>query len=707
MQLLSLKSRTQGLWIRTIVRWYAIILLLATSALLASSQTIPPLSTISVPDASVLEGNAGTTNLIFHLQLSQARAETVMVDYATRDVSARSGADYSAAFGVAVFSPGITNVDVLVSVNGDVWNEPNKTFSLILTNAVGALLSKTHATGTIENDDPSPVLSISDAVLMAEGAGTVNAVFTVTATGVSGQTITVDYETVSGTASAGSEFVPVADTLTFVSGVTRKFVSVPVLSNSLTEPAVFFVNLSDAMNASISRNRAVATLLQNNRTSAVAKNKESENNAHLATAKQELPRRSTFPVTPPIDTPGLSTPLAAPPVAPGLVSVFQGTDLSFELAASTNFVHVEQDLTVALTIANHGSNAANSLVLTNWIPANAALVSTKTSGGKVIHSEDFVVFDLGTLPEGKEATLSMVMKLRAPGAATNIAQLASTDANVHFAHHLKYLVIFATNDLPVISPIGSQLTTQNTPSTAITFTVTDTETPASELILLGSSSDPLLIPEQGLLFGGVTSNRTLTIIPVRNQTGTAVITVTAIDSDGGETSAQFDMTVSSMEMLRIERVDALPITRFERIEREGNVIKLYFYAEAGLAYGLEATDSLETGGWQLLTTISAAPITTLVEIIDEANSPQRFYRLSLPNPAQTTPSSSSDISSGRILLHFDAQPGKSYTVEYRDSLASDTWKVLTTISPISEISTITLCDPDPTQEARFYRIRSP
>jgi hypothetical protein len=650
-----------------------------------------------------------------------------MVDYATRDVSARSGADYSAAFGVAVFSPGITNVDVLVSVNGDVWNEPNKTFSLILTNAVGALLSKTHATGTIENDDPSPVLSISDAVLMAEGAGTVNAVFTVTATGVSGQTITVDYETVSGTASAGSEFVPVADTLTFVSGVTRKFVSVPVLANSLTEPAVFFVNLSDAMNASISRNRAVATLLQNNRTSAVAKNKESENNAHLATAKQELPSRSNFPVTAPIDTPvaptptnivnveaaqsgkntGLSTPLAAPPVAPGLVSVFQGTDLSFELAASTNFVHVEQDLTVALTIANHGSNAANSLVLTNWIPANAALVSTKTSGGKVIHSEDFVVFDLGTLPEGKEATLSMVMKLRAPGAATNIAQLASTDANVRFAHHLKYLVIFATNDLPVISPIGSQHTTQNTPSTAITFTVTDTETPASELILLGSSSDPLLIPEQGLLFGGVTSNRTLTIIPVRNQTGTAVITVTAIDSDGGETIAQFDMTVSSMEMLRIERVDALPITRFERIEREGNVIKLYFYAEAGLAYGLEATDSLETGGWQLLTTISAAPITTLVEIIDEANSPQRFYRLSLPNPAQTTPSSSSDISSGRILLHFDAQPGKSYTVEYRDSLASDTWKVLTTISPISEISTITVCDPDPTQEARFYRIRSP
>jgi hypothetical protein len=721
---LSLKGHTQDSWVRSTIKWYAIILLLAALGSVALSQTVPVIPTISVPDAAVLEGNTGATNLIFRLMLSQTSPETVMVDYATRDVSARSGADYSATFGVAVFSPGITNVDVIVSVNGDTWNEPNKTVWLMLTNGVGALLSKSHATGTIENDDPSPVLSISDAVLMAEGAGTVNAVFTVSASGISGQTITVDYETVSGTASAGSEFVPVADTLTFVSGVTRKLVSVPVLGNSSTEPAVFFVNLSDAMNASIARNRAVATLLQNSGTSALAKN-ESQKNPNIGTANEGLagagtssiPASTKAPIAPALTkvanvesqqaAASVSTILRTPPIAPALASVSQGTDLSFELAASTNFVHVEADLTVILTITNHGSNAANSILLTNWIPDSATLISTKASEGKVIQSKDLVVFDLGTLSGGKEATLSMIMKLRAPGSATNIAQLASMDANVRFTNDLKYLVILATNDLPVISPIGSQFTSQNSPSTPISFMVTDTETSASELILLGSSSDPMLIPDQGLLIGGASSNRTLTIMPALNQTGTAAITVTAIDSDGGETSAQFDMTVSSMEMLRIEHVDALPTTKFEMIEREGNVIKLYFYAEAGLAYGLETTDSLEAGGWQLRTTISPAPITTLVEIIDEANSPQKFYRLSLSNPAGLKLSGSADGSPGRILLHFDAQPDKSYTVEYRDSLASDSWKVLTTISPMSETSTITVCDPDPSEEARFYRVRSP
>ena len=149
------------------------------------------------------------------------------------------------------------------------------------------------------------------------------------------------------------------------------------------------------------------------------------------------------------------------------------------------------------------------------------------------------------------------------------------------------------------------------------------------------------------------------------------------------------------------------LTKFEKIERDGDQVKLYFYAEAGLSYTLEGTDSFPPTGWQTLTNISAAPITTLVEIIDEVNSPQRFYRLNLATPAELPLSSLSQPMPGRILLHFDAKPGQSYTVEYCDSLTSSSWQVLTTISPVSETSTITVCDPDPSQETRFYRVRSP
>ena len=168
------------------------LLLFGLTVPLAEAQSVPFLV---VPDSAVVEGNFGTTNLLFHLMLSQASSNTVMVDYTTRDVTAQAGTDYTAAFGVAVFPPGTTNLEVLVSINGDRWNEADETFWLILANPVHARLLKTYAVGTIENDDPPPALSITDAVFFADDKGATNAVFTVNVSAPSDQTITVDYAT--------------------------------------------------------------------------------------------------------------------------------------------------------------------------------------------------------------------------------------------------------------------------------------------------------------------------------------------------------------------------------------------------------------------------------------------------------------------------------------------------------------------------------
>src|SRR5437870_3987313 len=94
----------------------------------------PPI--IDVADAAVAEGNSDRTNLIFRLTLSKAISRSVMVDYATRDVTASAGSDYSPAFGVAIFEPEITNQEIAVSVNGDLLNERDETFWLTLANPV-------------------------------------------------------------------------------------------------------------------------------------------------------------------------------------------------------------------------------------------------------------------------------------------------------------------------------------------------------------------------------------------------------------------------------------------------------------------------------------------------------------------------------------------------------------------------------------------
>ena len=59
---------------------------------------------------------------------------------------------------------------------------------------------------------------------VSEAAG--NAVFTVTLSAVSGQTVTVAYNTSNGTASAGADYTSASGTLTFAPGTTSQTITV-------------------------------------------------------------------------------------------------------------------------------------------------------------------------------------------------------------------------------------------------------------------------------------------------------------------------------------------------------------------------------------------------------------------------------------------------------------------------------------------------
>jgi hypothetical protein len=108
---------------------------------------------ISVGDASVTEGNSGTTTLSLPVTLSSVAASTVTVDYATADGTATAGSDYSAANGTLRFRPGETRMTIAISVFGDTNLEPDETVTVTLSNAVNAKISKATATATIKNDD--------------------------------------------------------------------------------------------------------------------------------------------------------------------------------------------------------------------------------------------------------------------------------------------------------------------------------------------------------------------------------------------------------------------------------------------------------------------------------------------------------------------------------------------------------------------------
>ena len=93
-------------------------------------------STASVADAQVTEGNAGNTVVTFTVTLSVPSARPVTVGYRTADGTARAGQDYVAADGTVTFSPGETSKTIAVQVRGNFAREPDKTFTITLSDPV-------------------------------------------------------------------------------------------------------------------------------------------------------------------------------------------------------------------------------------------------------------------------------------------------------------------------------------------------------------------------------------------------------------------------------------------------------------------------------------------------------------------------------------------------------------------------------------------
>src|SRR6266496_2775446 len=101
----------------------------------------------------------------------------------------------------------------------------------------------------------------------------------------------------------------------------------------------------------------------------------------------------------------------------------------------------------------------------------------------------------------------------------------------------------AANTPPTIASITSRTINEDTSTGAIGFTVGDAETTAGNLTLSGSSSNPTLVPNANIVFGGSGSSRTVTVSPAANQNGTATITLTVSDGTAS-TSTTFVLTVN-------------------------------------------------------------------------------------------------------------------------------------------------------------------
>jgi hypothetical protein len=221
-----------------------------------------PPPTVSVSDASVPEGNSGLTACNFTVSLSTSSYQPVTLSYSTAPVTATAGSDYQSASGTLTFSPGQTSKQITVWVIGNTLVQPNRTFTLNLSNVTGASVGRAQATGTIIDDDSPVSLSIADYSAYEGNSGTTPFTFTVSLSAPSGSPVAVYWTTTNGTATAGPDYQSSGGYLYFAPDQTSLTVTVPVYGNTTYEPnKTFYVSLYNATGASIARSQALGTIL--------------------------------------------------------------------------------------------------------------------------------------------------------------------------------------------------------------------------------------------------------------------------------------------------------------------------------------------------------------------------------------------------------------------------------------------------------------
>jgi len=134
-----------------------------------------------------------------------------------------------------------------------------------------------------------PSIFINDVAVTEGNTGTVNAVFTVSLSATSAQTVTVNYSTANNTAAGGAsctggtDYISASGMLTFTPGQTSQPINVAVCGDTVVEPnKTFFVNLTLATNATIAHGQGVGTIINDDSVNDTAVDFEGDGRSDVA-----------------------------------------------------------------------------------------------------------------------------------------------------------------------------------------------------------------------------------------------------------------------------------------------------------------------------------------------------------------------------------------------------------------------------------------
>src|SRR2546430_6357066 len=218
--------------------------------------------------ADVIVGEADD-HVDLKVALSDQGANTVTVHYATADSSALGSTacnyDYVSAAGTLTFMPGETTKTVPVQILDCATASGLKAFTFNLSTATNGGITRARTRVSIVDNDhvvATPRTFARDAVVdEKDGTALVSVLLGGPGGQASNSTVTVDYTTADGTASAPSDYTADSNTLTFLPGETAKTVPVAIANDATPEGVEkFALNLSNPGNATIADDSGTITI---------------------------------------------------------------------------------------------------------------------------------------------------------------------------------------------------------------------------------------------------------------------------------------------------------------------------------------------------------------------------------------------------------------------------------------------------------------
>ena len=182
------------------------------------------------------------TTITFSITLYPTSRSEITVDYQTMDGSAKAGVNYRAKSGTLTFAPREKHKTVVVEVMDD-GQGPGTTFQLVANgpHGGGAEVGNYWVTGRIYDETPT-FRSWPESARESGNGNPTHMSFYVSLVDFNKEgTYTIDYATVDGTATAGTDYTHTAGTLTFEPGEPgHQLVHVPILDDSFADSGETF-----------------------------------------------------------------------------------------------------------------------------------------------------------------------------------------------------------------------------------------------------------------------------------------------------------------------------------------------------------------------------------------------------------------------------------------------------------------------------------